>query len=263
MLAMRTDLRVKTSKQQPGNVQDLVYTALRKSIINLNLAPGTAISEKEIAGRYQVSRTPVREAFIHLSQEGLVQVIPQKGTLVSLIDLNRVDQEFFLRENLELAVQKPFLEKSLPEHFARLKDLVETQTETLAQKRYNEFVNYDDAFHRIFFEAAGQELSWKVLETFCGHYHRVRLLSVWFQDIAQDIIRQHNNLVDALREKTPDRARELLKSHLNQRRVEEPMLKEKFPQYFDTPTEQNFFNIDFGGLPFLNPDSPTNAMKRL
>jgi DNA-binding GntR family transcriptional regulator len=258
MVAKRADLRA-ISTQQPGNVQDLVYTALRKSIINLNLAPGTAISEKEIAGRYQVSRTPVREAFIHLSQEGLVQVMPQKGTLVSLIDLNRVDQEFFLRENLELAIQKSFLKNSRPEHFARLKDLVETQTKALAQKHYHEFLNYDDAFHRIFFEAAGQELSWKVLETLCGHYHRVRLLSVWFQDIAQDIIRQHNNLLDALREKTPDRARELLKSHLNQLRVEEPMLKEKFPQYFNTQADQSSFNIDFGGidfggLSFLNPN---------
>jgi DNA-binding GntR family transcriptional regulator len=245
---MRTDSGANISTQQPGSVQDLVYTALRKSIINLNLAPGTAISEKEIAGRYKVSRTPVREAFIHLSQEGLVQVIPQKGTLVSLIDLNRVNQEFFLREKLELAVQELFLKKSRPEHFSRLEDLAEIQTKALAQKRYQEFINYDDAFHRIFFEAAEQELSWKVQETLCGHYHRVRLLSVWFQDIAQDIIRQHNNLISALREETPDQARELLKSHLNQLRVEEPMLKEKFPQYFNTPKEQDSFTTDFGGL---------------
>jgi DNA-binding GntR family transcriptional regulator len=252
MAAMGADSRLKTSVQQPGNVQDLVYTALRKSIINLNLAPGTAISEKEIAGRYQVSRTPVREAFIHLSQEGLVQVIPQKGTLVSLIDLNRVNQEFFLRVNLELAVQKLFLNNSRPEHFARLEELVEAQTNALSQKRYQEFINYDDAFHGVFFEAAEQELSWEVLETLCGHYYRIRLLSVWFQDIAQDIIRQHINLVNALREKTSDRARELLKDHLNQLRVEEPMLKEKFPQYFNTHQKKNFFNIDFGGIDFEN-----------
>jgi DNA-binding GntR family transcriptional regulator len=233
MSALRADSIAKTPIQQSGNVQDLVYTALRKSIINLNLAPGTTISEKEIAGRYQVSRTPVREAFIHLSQEGLVQVMPQKGTLISLIDLNRVEQEFFLRENLELAVQKRFLKNSRTEHFVHLKDLVEAQTKALTQKHYNEFLNYDDAFHRFFFEAAGQELSWQVLENLCGHYHRVRLLSVWFQDIAQDIIRQHNNLIDALQTNATDRARELLKSHLNQLRIEEPRLKEKFPQYFN------------------------------
>jgi DNA-binding GntR family transcriptional regulator len=244
-----------TQGQQSGNVQDLVYTALRKSILNLNLEPGMAVSEKDIAGRYQVSRTPVREAFIHLSQEGLVQVIPQKGTLVSLIDLNRVDQEFFLRENLELAVQAPFLENSRPEHFVRLEKLIETQTEALAQGQYIEFLNYDDAFHRIFFEAAGQELSWNVLENLCGHYHRVRLLTAWFQDIAQDIVRQHSNLLEALREKKPDAARQMLKDHLNQLSVEKPLLKEKFPRYFSTKTEQSSFDIDFGGLPLLTAKS--------
>ncbi|MDR0707315.1 MAG: GntR family transcriptional regulator [Treponema sp.] len=238
--------------QQPGNVQNLVYTALRKNILNLNLEPGTAISEKEIAGRYQVSRTPVREAFINLSQEGLVQVIPQKGTLVSLIDLNRVDQEFFLRENLELAVQTSFLENSRPEHFARLEELVEKQAKVLAQEQYIEFLNYDDVFHHVFFEAAGQELSWQVLETFCGHYHRVRLLTVWFRDIAQDILHQHDSLIKTLRKKNPDAARRELKNHLNQLKVEEPMLKEKFPRYFSSQTEQSSFDIDFGGLSFLN-----------
>ena len=83
------------------SVQDSVYTALRTSIINLNLAPGTAISEKEISRRFGVSRTPVREAFIRLSKEGLVRVIPQKETQVSLVDFRRVEQEFFLRESLE------------------------------------------------------------------------------------------------------------------------------------------------------------------
>ena len=84
-------------KRISRSVQDNVYSALRVSIINLNLAPGTAISETEVSLKFQVSRTPVREAFIRLSKEGLVEVIPQKETLVSLIDPIRVKQEFFLR----------------------------------------------------------------------------------------------------------------------------------------------------------------------
>jgi DNA-binding GntR family transcriptional regulator len=83
------------SARRSPSVQDSVYTALRESIMNLNLAPGTVISEKEISCRYEVSRTPVREAFIHLSKEGLIKVIPQKETQVSLIDFARVEQEFF------------------------------------------------------------------------------------------------------------------------------------------------------------------------
>jgi DNA-binding GntR family transcriptional regulator len=238
----------KTQRQQTGSVQDSVYTALRKSIINLNLEPGTAISEKEIALRYNVSRTPVREAFIQLSQEGLVQVIPQKETLVSLIDINRVDQEFFLRENLELAIQLPFMKNSRPEHFSHLKSLIELQSTALEEGDYINFLNQDDVFHRTFFEVAGQELSWEVLETLCGHYRRIRLLTAWFQDIAKDIIRQHRQLLKALAAKKPEAAEKQLKEHLEKLRLEETMLREKFPHYFASVAEQNSFNIDFGGL---------------
>jgi DNA-binding GntR family transcriptional regulator len=238
----------KIQRQQSGSVQDSVYTALRKSIINLNLEPGTAISEKEIALRYNVSRTPVREAFIHLSQEALIQVIPQRETLVSRIDFNRVDQEFFLRESLELAVQGPFMKNSRAEHFSYLESLVELQETTLEQGEYIDFMNHDNAFHRTFFEVAGQDLSWEVLDTLCGHYHRIRLLTAWFQDIAKDIIRQHQQLLKALASKKPEMAEKQLKSHLNKLRFEEPMLREKFPHYFSSNTEQNAFDIDFGGL---------------
>jgi DNA-binding GntR family transcriptional regulator len=237
-------------EQHSGNVQVSVYAALRQSIINLNLEPGTVISEKEIALRYKISRTPVREAFIHLSQEALVQVIPQKGTLVSLIDVNRAEQEFFLRLNLELAVQKSFMKNCRPEHFERLESLIKVQSKALKQREYIEFLNYDDAFHRVFFEAAGQELSWVVLETLCGHYHRIRLLTAWFRDIAEDLVREHRQLLKALSEKNPAAAKKQLKEHLSKLQSEETMLREKFPNYFSSPAEQNAFDIDFGGLSF-------------
>ncbi|MBU3181932.1 GntR family transcriptional regulator [Clostridium psychrophilum] len=62
------------------------------------------ISEIEILEKFNVSRTPVREAFARLSQEGLISVYPQKGTFVSLIDLLSVEEARFMREHLERAI---------------------------------------------------------------------------------------------------------------------------------------------------------------
>src|SRR5471030_2430341 len=77
-----------------------IYNLLRQEIINLNLAPGLNISEKDISEKFKVSRTPVREAFVRLSKEGLLNIYPQKGSFVSLIDLSSVEEARFMREHL-------------------------------------------------------------------------------------------------------------------------------------------------------------------
>jgi DNA-binding GntR family transcriptional regulator len=237
-----------TGRGKPENVQDSVYVSLRHSILNLNLLPGTAISEKEISLRYKVSRTPVREAFIHLSQEGLVRVIPQKETLVSRIDLNRVRQELFLRESLELAVLGFFIEKAKLSHFAELEKLMELQTMACDNKEHIHFLQYDKDFHRIFFEAAGQGFAWNIQENMSGHYNRVRLISAWLNGITEDIVSQHKSLFNALKKKDLPQARTLLESHLHKLDIEEDMQQRLFPDYFDSAEAGNPFDVDFGGL---------------
>ncbi|MFP3089730.1 GntR family transcriptional regulator [Treponema sp. TIM-1] len=239
------------ARQSSGNVQDSVYTALRKSIINLNLAPGTAISEKEISLRYQVSRTPVREAFIHLSKEGLVKVIPQRETLVSLIDLDRVEQELFLRESLEMAVLKPFISRCRPAHISELEEIVETQIAASGRNEFINFINSDDRFHRVFFEVAGHQLGWEVLDSMCGHYHRVRLLTVWLNGIAQNIVGQHKEILTDIKNKDLHGVRLKLNQHLHKLHTEEKLLREKFPDYFASPQGTNNFEVDFGGFPLF------------
>jgi DNA-binding GntR family transcriptional regulator len=235
-----------------GNVQDAVYASLRKNIINLNLVPGTAVSEKEISLKYEVSRTPIREAFIRLSREGLIKVIPQRETLVSLIDLDRVEQELFLRESLEMAVLKPFIGRCQPDHIAKLEKLVEAQAAAFDRNEYINFMLFDDHYHQVFFEVAGHKLGWEVLESMCGHYHRVRLLSVWLNGIAQNIISQHIELLSAIKKKDLRESRLKLNRHLNKLHTEEKMLREKFPNYFASTRETDDFEIDFGGFPFFS-----------
>jgi DNA-binding GntR family transcriptional regulator len=243
----------KISGYPQGNVQDSVYTALRKSIINLNLLPGTVISENEISLKYQVSRTPVREAFIHLSKEGLVRVIPQRETLVSRIDFNRVEQELFLRESLEMAVLQPFISRCRPHHIAELESIVESQITATEENEFGNFLDFDDNFHRVFFEAAGHDLAWKVLESMCGHYHRVRLLTVLINGIARNIVSQHKKIILAVKKKDLQDARIKLNDHLHKLNTEEEMLREKFPDYFlSAAAGENAFDVDFGGLPRIS-----------
>jgi DNA-binding transcriptional regulator YhcF (GntR family) len=79
-----------------------VYEQLREQILSLALEPGAVLSRAELAARFGVSQTPVREALIHLGEEGLVDVFPQHATVVSPIDIPAALQSHFLRRAIEL-----------------------------------------------------------------------------------------------------------------------------------------------------------------
>ena len=67
-----------------------IYNQLKEEIIDLKIEPGALISENEISRRFEVSRTPVRDVFLRLCNDGLLEVLPQRGTKVSLIDMELV-----------------------------------------------------------------------------------------------------------------------------------------------------------------------------
>ena len=227
------------------NAQQLVYSSLRNSILSLNLVPGTVISENEISLRFKVSRTPVREAFIALSKEALVTVIPQKGSMVSRIDLARVEQEFFLRKNLETAALTLFINNYQPSHLEELEKYIEIQSEACENKKFEQFFRYDNLFHGVFYNE--QNLAWEAVENMCGHYHRVRLLTTWLLDIVKELVEDHKHLFQAVKEKDTPKALALLDAHIHKLNTEEAMLERLFPDYFaDSREIPNA--VDFGGL---------------
>jgi DNA-binding GntR family transcriptional regulator len=158
---------------------------------------------------------------------------------------------FFIRESLENAALEPFIANSRPGHFTELRRLTGLQQEALTNKAFIDFINYDDQFHQTFFEVAGQALSWEVLETMNGHYHRVRLLTIWLNGIATDNVSQHQRILAAMEKKNLDEAKRMLRLHLHKLETEEAILREKFPGYFTPEEEKNAFEVDFGGLPVL------------
>lgn len=87
---------------QPVNQQ--IYRILRRDIVRCLIPPGTPLSEKEVSVRFDVSRQPVREAFIKLAENGLIQIRPQRGSYVNKISLSQVRNGCFVRQAIECAV---------------------------------------------------------------------------------------------------------------------------------------------------------------
>lgn len=225
------------------SVQGAVYRTLKEGIMTLRLAPGTVMSTKEMAERLNVSRTPVREAFIRLQGEELVDIIPQRETVVSRINLMRVEQERFVRESLELSAVDLFLQKCQPEHFAQIRQSIEAQKRCYDEKRYSDFVDADNQMHQIFFDVAGQHLAWELIMNSNGHYNRIRVLTVQVGDTLLSTIQQHCKMLEMMEHGETDAVRREMNQHVKRINFEKADLVQRYPDYFKNGDEPQGFRI--------------------
>ena len=157
-----------------GSIADQVFRTLRASIITLRLTPATALSEQDIADRLKVSRQPVREAFIKLSEIGLVRVLPQRGTFVTRISEKEVLDARFVREAVECAIARRASAGIAKAAVEELRDIIGEQRKTVRTKDEEGFFVLDDAFHRSLAAAADCAYAWKVVEEAKGQMDRGR-----------------------------------------------------------------------------------------
>ena len=215
-------------------IQTLVYEELKKNIMSMRLKPGQTMSTQEVATKLGVSRTPVREAFLQLQSEALVEMIPQRETVVSRIDLKRVRQEKFIRECLELGVVNRFLEGRDEGAIRRMSELIEVQQACAANGDYVGVLEADDQFHKVLFDATDQQMAWATITSRNGHYNRLRILFIQTANAAEDSIRQHRKIIRCLEQEKPDQIREALTAHIQRLDVDETGLAAAYPDYFDT-----------------------------
>ncbi|MCI8855716.1 MAG: GntR family transcriptional regulator [Clostridiaceae bacterium] len=217
--------------------QDKIYLQLRGEMMTLALKPGEVLRAQELAEHLGVSRTPVREAFIRLQRDGLVNILPQRETTVSLIDLGRVMQERFVRESLELGVAAQLSARGSIGCLQGLNELIERQMLAGLEGRTDDLYASDDAFHRLLFEEAGQLFGWELVQQGCTHYHRLRLLSLRSRSASEVVIMGHQEVLRALESGQQKRLEEVLTLHLRQIENDILSLRGQYPQYF-LPPEQ-------------------------
>lgn len=214
-------------------VGEYVYDLLKMNIVRMNLEPGHRISENEISELLNVSRTPVREAFIKLSREDLLYILPQRGTYVSQIDLEQVEEARFIRETLEIAVLKIATAQGLSDGIIkRLEKNLGRQRECVATQDLATYFELDENFHKTIFEGVNRLRTWTVIDQVNTQYKRIRMLSYTFENMMESLIDQHARILEALRERNEEKAFEVISIHIRKLIREQLDLKVKYPQYF-------------------------------
>ncbi|HYH29940.1 MAG TPA: GntR family transcriptional regulator [Pseudonocardia sp.] len=191
-----------------------VHALLRARIVSLELPPGTALSENELAAELQVSRTPVRESLILLADEALTEIYPRLGTFVSRIRLEAVAEAQFVREAIELAGLRQSVPRVREDDVADLRALLAAQREAVGEPGAGRFFELDEAFHQRLLEISGHMTAWKVVNTAKAHLDRARRLSLPMPEIVSAMVDQHEQVVDRLAAGDGDGAEEALRTHL-------------------------------------------------
>ena len=213
-----------------------IYKALRRAIIAMELKPGQNLSEKEIALQMGVSRQPVREAFIKLSETGLVQILPQRGTYVVGISMKLVLQARFIREALELALILAATGKTDAEFEAKMAHIMSQQATTAANDDWANFLKWDDAFHQAFAEFTGWERVWKVIEAEKAQMDRVRHLSYSGQTRMELLIEQHQAILDCVIAGDRGQAEKAVRLHFEEILSSMPAIAKEHGDLFDDVT---------------------------
>lgn len=199
-----------------GTAREQTLETLRRDIIALHLPPGAALSENELAAELGVSRTPVRESLILLQDEGLVQVFPQVGTFVSLVDPERVAEAQFIREAIECSSLQSV---ALPVSQADAEVLTENlRRQSLVAERDDAeaFFELDEDFHRTLLRIAGHQSAWRTVTSQKAHLDRARRLSLGNLRPMTALVEQHRGVAGALVAGDRESAVAGLRAHLRE-----------------------------------------------
>lgn len=193
-----------------------VYDLLREKILSVELEPGVSINERWLADWLGVSRTPIREAIKRLSDNGLISIVPNVGTSVALINLRKVQELCLIRASLESAAIRVAAERYTARTGGALRDLIDSQAATIAERDLNRNLAIDNEFHRTIVELAGFTTVWNILQNVMGEILRVRHLSVRVPRRLEGPIEEHRAIVAALETGSPDKSEAALKFHLSE-----------------------------------------------
>ncbi|WP_428240256.1 GntR family transcriptional regulator [Gynuella sp.] len=209
-----------------------IYIRLRHDIVTLTLKPGQTLSEKEIADRFDVSRQPVREAMIKLSEVGLLKVVPQKGSFVVKISRTEVEASSFIRRSLEAAIVREACHKISKACLIHLNMLLEKQQDACDRDHFEDFLLLDEEFHYSIAEDIGLIRAWSVIESQKAQMDRVRFLSLPHASPIPQLIEQHTAIVRALEAGSEEQAEAAMQSHLSSIHQVIDELEQQYLDYF-------------------------------
>ncbi len=214
-----------------------IYQEILQKILDLSYEPGRLLSENQMTDEYRVSRTVIRAVFARLQQTGFLEVYPQRGTFVSLIDLNYISDILMLRTALEKEIIYELI-SSLPDEeleklISKLEENMEQQRSCMHEKDYHGlFPKLDSEFHHSMIHSAHRDSLMAMISPYMAHLARWRNFDVSFGNRVPALIAEHQDILTCLKQHDILATQNAMAKHLDTiNGIAEKALQE-YPEYF-------------------------------
>lgn len=211
--------------------REYALRTIKDNIVRLELAPGSFISENELAAEMGLSRTPVREALIDLAKVKIIEITPQKRSVVAYIDYDMVEEARFMRNTLECAVVELACQSAMTSEILPLEDNVRLQRFHLEHGNYGEIMELDNQFHELLFQIAQKSQVYAMIQHISIHFDRVRSIAL-NQVKDMKIVEDHEQIVQALLNRDAEQAKAVMQKHLDRYKFDEQAIRAAYPQFF-------------------------------
>lgn len=193
-------------------LREKILETIRDAILKGTLKPGEKVAEPELAERFGISRTPIREAFRQLESEGYLTVIPRKGAVVAALSERDV-QEFYAIKSILEGYAASLAARNLTEKELERLETVNRKLRSLGEEGdVRSFYRVHNEFHEIFLKAADNTKLYELIHQLGMKFNRLRMASLSVTGRMEISVDEHEKLLDAFRRKDAAMAENLVKN---------------------------------------------------
>ena len=192
-------------------LREKILETIRDAILKGTLKPGERVSEPELAERFGISRTPIREAFRQLESEGYLEVMPRKGAVVASLSERDVVEFYAIKSILEGHAARIAAERMTDRDLERLETINAKLQQIAADGDIKSFFRVHNEFHELFIKASGNDKLVELINQLVLKFNRLRLASLAQPGRMEISVQEHRKIIEAFRKHDGDQADSLVR----------------------------------------------------
>ncbi len=200
---------------KPSALTDWTYHFLKEKILNLEIQPGEQVNIEEVTEKLGVSRTPVREAFLKLASEGLIEVRPRVGYFVVDITEQDIKDLFEVREIIETRATKKAAALLSDQELKNMQALIDESYDAVEAGDYQQFLANEIRFHGYLKDHIENKRLSAVMDSLNDLTHRERAMSILSVENIKETLIEHQRILDGLIKRDGNLAEWFMGEHLH------------------------------------------------